>query len=195
MLKCSRERKKFVLHGENRKIFVLRKFCDPQNCGLHTAPSGGSPSQRLVFGWSSVLFLRSVFNPRNRSQICFGDPNRCNINLQEENGVTPLYMTAQSGHASVTEQLIEACCNVDLQMNDGATPLYAAAGSGHAAVTEQFLVARCNVDLPKAEPRLSVQNGMTQTPSSSLLRAVTSICRKAFNGHAAVTKQLIAARL
>ncbi len=38
--------------------------------------SRGPPSQKLVFGWSSVLFLRSVFNRRNRSQICFGDPNR-----------------------------------------------------------------------------------------------------------------------
>ena len=67
----------------------LKKFCwcpwypsrtcveEKKICG--GAPHGsyrGPPSQRLVFGWSSVFCLRSVFNRRNRNQICFGDPNR-----------------------------------------------------------------------------------------------------------------------
>ena len=55
--------------GNPKKNFAAdaAKFC---------APHGEPPSHTLVFGWSSVLFLRSVFNRRNRSQICFGDPNR-----------------------------------------------------------------------------------------------------------------------
>jgi hypothetical protein len=101
---------------------------------------------------------------------------RCNVDLQEKNGCTPLHIAAVRGHAAVTERLlaarcnnleqdlvlhfaaqngneavtkklIEARCNVDLQMSDGFTPLHIAARAGHAAVTKQLLAARCNVDL------------------------------------------------
>jgi ankyrin repeat protein len=37
------------------------------------------------------------------------------INTQDASGNTPLYCAAHNGHASVTEQLIEAHFNVDLQ--------------------------------------------------------------------------------
>ena len=40
---------------------------------------------------------------------------RCNIDLQEKNGGTPLCIAARNGHVSVVKQLIEAHCNVDLQ--------------------------------------------------------------------------------
>jgi ankyrin repeat protein len=36
------------------------------------------------------------------------------INTQDASGYTPLYCEAHNGHASVTEQLIEARCNLDL---------------------------------------------------------------------------------
>ena len=35
------------------------------------------------------------------------------INYQDANGATPLFLAAQNGHASVTEQLIEVRCKVD----------------------------------------------------------------------------------
>ena len=35
---------------------------------------------------------------------------RCNFDPQIKDGSTPIYIAAQQGHASVTEQLIAACC-------------------------------------------------------------------------------------
>jgi hypothetical protein len=46
-------------------------------------------------------------------------------------GTQPIYCAAANGHASVTEQLIEARCNLDVQDNIGCTPLCTAAHFGH----------------------------------------------------------------
>ena len=73
------------------------------------------------------------------------------INYQDAQGVTPLYIAAEKGHATVTEHLIAACCNVDLQDAMGYTPLHIAAGSGHESVVKQLLAARCNIDLRAVE--------------------------------------------
>ena len=40
---------------------------------------------------------------------------RCDVDLQEENESTPLYVAVHQGHADVTKQLITTRCNVDLQ--------------------------------------------------------------------------------
>ena len=69
-------------------------------------------------------------------------------------GATPLLAAAANGHVAVTEQLLEARCNVDLQMQDGASALYIAA-----------------------------KMGMCLSRNSSLLRAVTSMCRKSLLPH------------
>ena len=45
------------------------------------------------------------------------------INYQDACGSTPLYRAAHKGHASVTEQLIEARCNVDLQIQYRTTEI------------------------------------------------------------------------
>jgi hypothetical protein len=72
---------------------------------------------------------------------------RCNIDVQEEEGYTPLVAAAAFGHASVTKQLIEARCNIDVQGDNGCTPIYIAAQNGHAPVTKQLIEARCDIDL------------------------------------------------
>jgi hypothetical protein len=72
---------------------------------------------------------------------------RCNVNLQEKAGFTPLHYATQEGHESVAEQLIAARCQVNLQTNSGYTPLHHAVHRGHAVITEQLLAARCDVDL------------------------------------------------
>ena len=56
------------------------------------------------------------------------------MNLQQQEGATPLHLAVRNGHAAVTKQLIAARCNVDLQAEGGCTPLHAAAGKGHEAV-------------------------------------------------------------
>ena len=48
---------------------------------------------------------------------------RCNVDLPEHGGATPLYMTARFGNAKVTEKLIEARANIHLKHENGYTPL------------------------------------------------------------------------
>jgi ankyrin repeat protein len=46
------------------------------------------------------------------------------INYQDKHGTTLFFCAAQSGHASVTKQLIEPRCNIDLKDNVGFTQYY-----------------------------------------------------------------------
>jgi ankyrin repeat protein len=106
------------------------------------------------------------------------------LNTQDGIGATPLYCAAHTGHACVTEQLIEAACNVHLQAKDGTAPLHIAAYDGHAAVTEQLIEARWNVDIQRTNgstPR-QVENGATPFHVA------------ASQGQAAVAQLLLAAR-
>jgi ankyrin repeat protein len=61
---------------------------------------------------------------------------RCDVNLQDQHGLSVRYMTAQNGHASVANQLIEAHCNVDLRDKVGYSPLYLSAENGHVSVAK-----------------------------------------------------------
>ena len=95
---------------------------------------------------------------------------RCQVDVQDENGCTPLYFAAEQGHETVTKQLIAARCNFDCPNKRGCGPLHIAADKGHALghveVTKQLIASGCNVDLQM----------------------------KVDLGHAAVTKLLLAAR-
>ncbi len=52
---------------------------------------------------------------------------RCNVDLPQHDGATPLYMAAFFGNAEVAEQLIEGRANIDLQHENGNTSLMIAA--------------------------------------------------------------------
>ena len=88
------------------------------------------------------------------------------INYQDAQGATPLFIAAQKGHASVTEQLIAARCNVDIQDEMRYTPLHIAAGSGLASVAKQLLAARCNIDGDGGRPHCAAigQATLRSTP-------------------------------
>ena len=72
---------------------------------------------------------------------------RGNVNQQQYDGATPLYMAAFFGHLQITEQLIEARANLDLEHKNGYTPLMISAYNGHKAVATLLLAARSNIDV------------------------------------------------
>ena len=72
---------------------------------------------------------------------------RGNVNQQQYDGATPLYMAAFFGHLQITEQLIEARANLDLEHKNGYTPLMISAYNGHKAVAMLLLAARSNIDV------------------------------------------------
>ena len=72
---------------------------------------------------------------------------RCNVDLPEHDGVTPLYMTVFFGNPEVTEQLIEARATIDLKHENGNMPLMIAAWRGKAAVATLLLAVRDDIDV------------------------------------------------
>jgi ankyrin repeat protein len=115
---------------------------------------------------------------------------RCNVNSQDRDGTTPLFIASKhgpwtplfkqatkyghAGNAAVIRQLIAARCNVDLQDKHGYTPLLIAAEFGQEAVTEQLIAARCNVDL---QTSIFSCICIQLSRNSWLQRAATSIFR------------------
>ncbi len=66
----------------------------------------------------------------------------CNVNIQDMNGLTALYIATRHGHDAITGHLIASDCDVDLQTKDepfplrGETALHTSACQGHEAVTK-----------------------------------------------------------
>lgn len=56
------------------------------------------------------------------------------VNVQSENGFTPLYMAAQENHDDVVKLLISNGANQTLATEDGFTPLAVALQQGHDRV-------------------------------------------------------------
>jgi hypothetical protein len=109
----------------------------------------------------------------------------CNIDLgQIMDGVSPILMAAQRGHAPVVEQLIASRCNVDLALTtNGSTTILLAAQNGHDAVVEKLITAQCNVNIPVTAGctalSLATQNGHTRivTMIHNCLHPCT-VCKK-----------------
>jgi ankyrin repeat protein len=49
---------------------------------------------------------------------------RCNVDVQEEDGYTPIHFAARNEQETVTKQLIATRCNVNLQDEDGWTTVH-----------------------------------------------------------------------
>jgi large subunit ribosomal protein L40e len=73
-----------------------------------------------------------------------------NINLQQEEGATPLQVAAHCGYAVVAQLLLAARCNVDLQARGGLTAPQAAQRGGHAAIATLIrnTKKKCAKDVP-----------------------------------------------
>lgn len=72
----------------------------------------------------------------------------CNINLQDEDGDTPLHHAANKGHVKVTQLLLNAKgSKVDIQSKSQYTPLSWAASNGHEAVVKLLVDRGANLEL------------------------------------------------
>lgn len=57
------------------------------------------------------------------------------VNVQSQNGFTPLYMAAQENHDGVVRFLLQSGANQSLATEDGFTPLAVALQQGHDRVS------------------------------------------------------------
>ena len=58
------------------------------------------------------------------------------VNVQSQNGFTPLYMAAQENHDEVVRFLLASGANQSLATEDGFTPLAVALQQGHDKVSD-----------------------------------------------------------
>ncbi len=61
------------------------------------------------------------------------------VNVQSQNGFTPLYMASQENHDGVVRYLLASGANQGLATEDGFTPLAVALQQGHDKVREARL--------------------------------------------------------
>ena len=61
------------------------------------------------------------------------------VNVQSQNGFTPLYMAAQENHDEVVRFLLASGANQSLATEDGFTPLAVALQQGHDKVSFRYL--------------------------------------------------------
>ena len=61
------------------------------------------------------------------------------VNVQSQNGFTPLYMAAQENHDGVVRFLLSSGANQSLATEDGFTPLAVALQQGHDKVVAVLL--------------------------------------------------------
>lgn len=76
--------------------------------------------------------------------------NSAAVNVQSQNGFTPLYMAAQENHFDIVKYLLENNANQSLATEDGFTPLAVALQQGHDKVVAVLLEndTRSKVRLP-----------------------------------------------
>ena len=74
----------------------------------------------------------------------------CDINAQDQDGVTPLHHAARHGLVDITQVLIDAHCDVNAgaksAQSTNQTPFHFAVRHGHAEISQMLLDAGCDVN-------------------------------------------------
>ena len=70
------------------------------------------------------------------------------MNKADVDGVTPLFIACQPGHAEIVTALLAANADVNQARNDGATPLIVASQQGHTEIVTKLIAANADVTRP-----------------------------------------------
>jgi ankyrin repeat protein len=77
-----------------------------------------------------------------------------NLDLQDEDGETPLHGATIKGNEEIARILIDAGANVNVQTNYGKTPLHVAAIYGNVEIARMLIDAGARKDIQDNEGRL-----------------------------------------
>ena len=79
-----------------------------------------------------------------------------NVNYQDMNGATPLWMSAVYGRAQIVRILLKNGANPDLHTNHAKTPLYEAADNGYEDIVRMLLDAGANRHIAEKNGRIPI---------------------------------------
>ena len=129
------------------------------------------------------------------------------INFQDDNGCTSLYVASQAGHSEVVKVLIHAGADIHLSCRDGSTPLASAACENRNEVCQILLNAGANINCTRNDGKTPlyiaswqghipilktlILNGANVNQPSS--EGITPIAISAFYGQLEVVKLLVKA--
>ncbi|KAK4161625.1 putative ankyrin repeat domain-containing protein [Cladorrhinum sp. PSN259] len=68
-----------------------------------------------------------------------GTSKESELDLQDGDGMTALYLAANGGHIRVVKSLLNAGAKIDAKSKGNLTPIYGAASAGHARIVEILL--------------------------------------------------------
>ncbi len=75
------------------------------------------------------------------------------LNLPEDDGLTPLHLAAENCHTNVVVLLLDRGAKIDVLANDDATPLHLAAQEGCADVVTVLLAHKARTDMRDKQGR------------------------------------------
>ncbi len=96
------------------------------------------------------------------------------LELQSNEGVTPLYIAAQKGHLETVRLLVGEGANVKHQFNC-STPLDIAKKYGHQKVVDFFLVVTAAQNKPPSTPIVAESSDASQGQETNTLVSFSSV--------------------
>ena len=99
---------------------------------VKTMRRNGRSSQRSFFLKAMEIDLQSAACDGDQPKVMKFLAAGANKDAADDDGATPMFMTAENGHAQVLKMLLAAGANKDASNNEGATPMTVAAQNGDA---------------------------------------------------------------
>ena len=99
------------------------------------------PREQAGAGWLFRAAVRGDLSAVENALLAGVNPD-----AQDEDGDTPLLLTAAAGRSGIAELLLDAGADANLVGRDGMTPLMMASLSGHHAVVELLITRGARLD-------------------------------------------------
>ena len=113
--------------------------------------AGVTPPHVNAAGQSQLWIAASVGDVAKVRSLLAASGGALLVNLQANNGASPLYAACRQGHTDVVCALLSAGAKVGLQITNGFSPLHVACLQGPSEVVRTLLSAGAKVDLQSQE--------------------------------------------
>ena len=155
-------------HTDIAEYLLTRTTCDPNvqdidgNTPLHIASYNGHLEYvKLLIKTSTISIDPNSTNKNNQTALHLASENdhknvskyllthaKCNPNLRDISGNTPLYVASQNGDLECVKLIIETSVDLNMTNESNRTALHIACINGHKGIVEYLLThAKCNPEV------------------------------------------------